>query len=192
MPPTHCPTLFQNLWFNKLINNPPCVHRHKEGYRMSVHSHRYRGRFSGGRQMAPALSPSWLNFFPGDISASLGSSWLILRLFPSSCWPEKALLAVSMYTSSLVCLLWTPAAIIPFSLNSCTELQAAHLPLSLSKLSQLSPEDTLSIPPWQSDGIYYSHLQLADTPLTVSPHINKALVISSLLPHLLYRGQKWS
>lgn len=70
MPPTHCPTLFQNLWFNKLINNPPCVHRYKEGYRMSVHSHRYRGRFSGGRQMAPALSPSWLNFFPGDISAS--------------------------------------------------------------------------------------------------------------------------
>lgn len=55
-------------------------------------------------QMASAPSLSWLNNFPGDISAR-GVIRELLTAIPVA--RSKAQLAASIYISSLVCLLWT-------------------------------------------------------------------------------------
>lgn len=148
---------------------------------MSVHGHRYWGRSGNGGQMAAALSLSWLNIFPGGISArGVIPVW---RACDSSsfcsCHPDghsKDQFTASIYISSLVCLLWKPAS--PGSLSSphpSLSCKLLRLPLSLPKPSQLSPEGTLSIPPWQSGSIYYSHLQPADIPSTFHFTIIKLL-----------------
>lgn len=91
-------------------------------------------------QMAPAPSLSWLNNFPGDISARgvIPVWWACDSSSFCSHHPggrSKAQLTASIYKSSLVCLLWTPAT--PRSLSSThpwLSCKLLCLTLSLSSL----------------------------------------------------------
>lgn len=68
-----CLPPFQNLRFNKLINNLSCVHRRAEvlGNVTRPAINREAG-YSDGRQMAPVPSLSWLNHFPGGAFRTRG------------------------------------------------------------------------------------------------------------------------
>lgn len=79
-----CLPLFQNLRFNKLINNLSCVHRRAEVLgnvtRPAINS---GAGYSDGRQMAPVPSLSWLNNFPEGAFHTRGcfcseSPWVVL------------------------------------------------------------------------------------------------------------------
>lgn len=99
-----CPTLCQNLRFNKLINNPPCVHRYKEGWGMSLHGHRYCGRLRWQRANGFCPLAILAKQFPGRHFCERGHSW---AFDCHSGGRSKAQLTASIYISSLVCLLWT-------------------------------------------------------------------------------------
>lgn len=107
-----CPALFQNLWFNELINNLLCVHRHKEGSGMSLHGHRYCGRLQWQRANSSCPLAILAGQFPRrrfcERSHSCDSSSLC-SLHPGG--HSKAQPTASICTS--VCLLWTPAALVP-------------------------------------------------------------------------------
>lgn len=166
---------------------------------MSLHGHQYWDGFSDSGQMAPAPLLSWLNNFPGDISATgVIPIWGVCESssFCSRCPSShsKAQLTASIYESSLDCLLWTPSTL--YSLSSShpsLSCKLLRLPLSLSKLSQLSPGGFIytALAVWQYI-LCCSHLQPDDTPLTVSFHINKVLMISSFPQHFFNEVLKLS
>lgn len=85
---------------------------------MSLHGHQYWDGFSDSGQMALAPLLSWLNNFPGDISATgVIPVWGVCESssFCSRCPSShsKAQLTASIYKSSLDGLLWTPSTPIP-------------------------------------------------------------------------------
>lgn len=159
---------------------------------MSLHGRRYWGRLGGG--CCPlAISAKQ---FPRRHLCERGHSrsvslWLIFLLFPASWWPQQS----SAHCSHLYKFFGLPS--VNTSSSSARSLSSPHpslsrkllrLPLSLPESSQLSPEGTLSIPPWQSGGIYYSHLR---PDFDLSLHNNKvSLMISCLQPRRFNEGQK--
>lgn len=73
------------------LNNPPCVHRCKEGWGMSLHGYQCWDGFVNGGQTALAPLLFWLNNLPGDPASTgviLRNLWIILRLFLPSRWPQ--------------------------------------------------------------------------------------------------------
>lgn len=134
------------------------------------HGHRYRGKFRDRGQMSPAPSLSWLKYFPGD--NSLRGVIPVRWAFDSSsfCYRHlsghnKAQLSASIYISYF--LSFSPQAV-----------------------AALSPEATLSAPPWQSGGNYYSHLKPADTPVNFHYKIDKVALMISRQPISLMRFKK--